>query len=116
VTSVKMMVGGSLADTKRRALDAVTHAKAGQLAEPENYITFQSWKALASVLTDKRYQLLHQLRQTPSKDIAMLARQLKRDYKRVCRDVEALEAAGLIERDKSGLHTKYDTIRAELYL
>jgi predicted transcriptional regulator len=46
---------GAFAETKRRALDAVARAKAGQLAEPENFITFQSWKALASIMTDKRY-------------------------------------------------------------
>ena len=116
MTSVKLMIGDSFAETKRRALDAVARAKAGELVEPEDSISFESWKALASVMTDKRYELLHELRRAPSKDIAALARQLKRDYKRVYLDVEALESAGLIERDKMGLHTKYDTIRAELRL
>jgi predicted transcriptional regulator len=46
--------------------------------------------------------------------VAELARALGRDYKRVHEDIEALAAAGLIERGEAGLRTAYDKIRATI--
>ena len=106
MTSVKLMIGDSFAETKRRVLDAVARAKAGDLVEPVDTISFESWKALASVMTDKRYELLHELRRAPSKDIAALARQLKRDYKRVYLDDRFRRTApiGGIPSGREGAH------------
>jgi predicted transcriptional regulator len=46
--------------------------------------------------------------------IAGLARALGRDYKRVHADVEALSAAGLIDRTQAGLRADYDEIRTRI--
>jgi hypothetical protein len=35
---------------------------------------------------------------------------LGRNYRRVYEDVEALEAAGLLDRDKQGLRAEYDSL------
>ena len=42
MTSIKLMIGDSFAETKRRALDAVARAKAAELVEPEDRISFES--------------------------------------------------------------------------
>jgi predicted transcriptional regulator len=38
---------------------------------------------------------------------------LGRDYRRVHEDVETLVRAGLLDRDDSGLHADYDTVKME---
>jgi predicted transcriptional regulator len=67
-------------------------------------------------MTSKRFELLRHLRRNPAASVAALARSLGRDYKRVHEDVDALESAGLIERDESGLHADYDQIRTIIAL
>ena len=108
-------VGGTLADTKRRVLDAVERAKAGQKVR-EDHIVFASWAALASVMTAKRFELLQHLHRNPETSVAALARNLKRDYKRVHADVATLVHAGLIERDDGALRAQYGEIRAQIAL
>jgi predicted transcriptional regulator len=43
--------------------------------------------------------------------VLALARALGRDYKRVHEDVEALVAAGLLDRSEAGLRADYDAIQ-----
>jgi predicted transcriptional regulator len=106
-------VGGTFADSKRRILDAVARAEHGETLA-EDHITFASWDALASVMTAKRFELVRHLHKHPEASIAALARSLKRDYKRVHEDVEALAAAGLVERSARGLRAEYSEIRAQM--
>lgn len=77
-------------------------AEAGQPVEPTDRLYFDSWEALCSVLTPKRYELLRHLHRAPAESIRALARALGRDVKRVHEDVVALEELGLIERDADG--------------
>lgn len=56
----------------------------------------------------KRFELLRHVHQHPAKTIRALALTLGRDYRRVHKDVEALEAAGLLDRDKEGMRAEYD--------
>lgn len=56
----------------------------------------------------KRFELLRHVHQHPAKTIRALALTLGRDYRRVHKDVEALEAAGLLDRDKEGVRAEYD--------
>ena len=107
--------GGTFADTKRRVLAAVARAKAGGDV-CEDHVTFESWEALASVMTTKRFELLRHLHRQPETSIAALARSLKRDYKRVHEDVETLASAGLIERSSGGLGARYDEIHTRIAL
>jgi predicted transcriptional regulator len=64
-------------------------------------------------VTPKRLQLLRHVHREPARNIRVLAQALGRDYRRVHEDVEALVAAGLLERDADGLRTDYDAFRAE---
>jgi predicted transcriptional regulator len=82
----------------------------------EHHLSFESWEGLAKVLTGKRLELLRHLHRSPTPSIAALARALGRDYKRVYEDVEALAAAGLIERNEAGLTAGYGEIRAHIAL
>lgn len=115
MTKLDIHVGGTFADTKARVLDAVARAKAGETV-CEDHITFASWEALARVMTKKRFELLQHLHGAPEVSVAALARSLRRDYKRVHQDVEALTDAGLIERSDRGLRADYDEIRTQIAL
>jgi predicted transcriptional regulator len=97
----------------RRFIDAWHRAERGEAIE-EHHLSFESWAGLASVLTPRRLELLRHLRRHPAASIAELARVLGRDYKRVHVDVEALAAAGLIDRTPAGLRTDYGEIRATI--
>jgi predicted transcriptional regulator len=115
MSKLQIHVGGTLEDMKRRVADAVERAKRGE-AVREDHVNFESWDALASVMTAKRFELLRHLHRSPEASIASLARSLKRDYKRVHEDVEALSAAGLIERTDQGLRAEYAEIRVQIAL
>ena len=97
----------------RRFVDAWHRAERGEEVD-EHHLSFESWEGLARVLTGKRLELLRQLRRQPVPSIAELARVLGRDYKRVHADVEALAAAGLIDRTPDGLRADYDEIRTTI--
>ena len=112
----KVIVGGSLEDAAARVADAWRRAERGEKVETEDNITFVSWSALASHLTDKRYDLLRHLHRRPVVSIRALARELGRDFKRVHEDVTALEAIGLIQRDGTTLRADYDEIRTSIPL
>jgi predicted transcriptional regulator len=108
----QVIVGGSLEDAAPRVGDAWRRAERGERVEAEDNVTFVSWSALASHMTDKRYELLRRLLHQPAESIRALARDLGRDFKRVHEDVKALEEVGLIEREDGLLRADYDEIRA----
>ena len=110
MTTLQIHVGGSFADTERRVLDAIARHEAGE-AVVENHLTFENWQTFARVMTADRLELLRQVHRTPPRSVLALARAVGRDYKRVHEDVEALVAAGLLERDDGGLHADYDSIQ-----
>lgn len=115
MSKLEVHVGGSFADTKRRVLDAVAAAQLGPV-ESQTHITFESWAALANVMTPKRFEILRRVHQQPAASVAALARDLGRDYKRVHEDVEALVAAGLLDREQGEVRANYDEIRAVIAL
>lgn len=108
-------VGGTFADTKRRVLDAVARVEHGELAG-ETQVSFDTWEALAAVMTSKRFALMRHLHRRPEASVAALARSLGRDHKRVHADVDALAAAGLIDRSATGLRAEFDEIRTRIAL
>ena len=97
----------------RRFVEAWHRAERGEGVD-EHHLSFESWAGLARVLTPKRLELLRHLRRHAAANIADLARALGRDYKRVHADVEALAAAGLIDRTPAGLRADYGEIRARI--
>lgn len=113
MTKLHLHIGGSTEEMGKRFVKAWHRGKRGEAVD-EHHITFESWEGLASVMTTKRLELLRHLHKHPSESIAELARALGRDYKRVHEDVEALTAAGLIDRDEEGLRAEYDEIQATI--
>ena len=114
--SKTIVVGGSLKDAARRFADAWNRAERGEDVPPQDTTTFVSWSALASVMTDKRYELLRHLHDRPTASIRALARDLGRDYKRVHQDVAALASVGLVERDGELWRADYDEILTSITL
>ncbi|RJF89497.1 hypothetical protein D3874_23070 [Oleomonas cavernae] len=112
----QVFVGGSLRDSARRIAEAWHRAERGEASVAQDNVTFLTWSALASVMTEKRYELLRHLHRHPAVSIRALGRDLKRDFKRVYEDVIALEAIGLIERDGDLLRAEYDEIQASILL
>jgi predicted transcriptional regulator len=95
-------VGGTLEESGKTVLDAIDRIERGERVDSVDRVNFASWSALASVMTDRRLELLQQLRHQPAENIRQLAARLGRDYKRVYEDVARLEQAGLIDRDEKG--------------
>ncbi len=112
----QVFVGGTLKEAAMRVAEAWRRAERGEAVEAGDNVTFVSWAALASHMTEKRYELLRRLHRQPAVSIRALARDLGRDFKRVHEDVTALEAIGLIEREDGLLRADYDEIHASIRL
>ena len=104
---VQVHVGETLDDVGARAIGAWHRMERGE-AVNEKHVSFETWETMVRVLSPRRLELLRHVHQHPAKNIRVLAQALHRDYRRVHEDVEALEAAGLLERDKAGLRAEYD--------
>lgn len=81
------------------------------------YRSFESVEALFRVLTPARWTLVETLQALGPSSLRGLARAAGRDVKAVHRDVQALMARGLIERDeKRHLRVPFARIHAEFDL
>jgi len=107
----RIRVGGTLAEAAKRVAIAWNRASRGERVTTTDTVTFVSWSALASVMTERRYELLRHLHHHPARSIRGLARELGRDYKRVHQDVAALSQIGLVEHDGEALRADYGEIR-----
>lgn len=108
--TVQVHVGETLETLGQRFVDGWHRAERGDLT-PENaelHVSFESWETMVRTLSPKRLELLRHVHQHPARNIRALALALGRDYRRVHEDVEALEAAGLLDRDREGVRTEYD--------
>jgi predicted transcriptional regulator len=115
MVETKVIVGGSLDDDAAAFVDAWRRAERGDPVY-ETALAFESWEALAAVLTGERYRLMRHVHAHPEPSISALARALGRHYRRVHADVAALEAAGLVDRSKGEVRTTIDKITAEIRL
>ena len=107
---VRITVGGAMEqDASRRFIDAWHRAERGE-GFSERHLVFESWDALARVLTRKRMELLSYVRRHDTASVRALAKALKRDYRNVHADVQALAAAGLLDTTNYGVHAYYDVI------
>src|SRR5229473_8572020 len=113
--AVKLIVGGSLEDDAAAFLDAWHRTRRGGKVR-ERAIAFESWEALAAVMTGERYRLLRHLHAHPEPSVSALARALGRQYRRVHADVAALEQAGLLDRSAGQVRASVDRITAEIRL
>jgi predicted transcriptional regulator len=99
--------------TGRRFVDAWRRAERGERVK-EEHLSFECLDGLLATLSPKRIELIRLVRRQPHLSIAALARELGRDYKRVHGDVRALEKAGLIEEDDTGLRAPFAGVDAHL--
>lgn len=106
---LEVHVGDALEDTGRRFVDAWHRLENGKRVR-ERHLSFESLESLLSILTPKRWELLKYVHSHSVRSIRALSAQLKRDYRRVHDDVEALATAGLLERDGRAVRADYDGI------
>ena len=115
MTDVKVIVGGNIEEDAAAFVDAWHRAERG-VAVNERVLAFESWEALASVMTGERYRLLRHLHRHAEPSVSALARALARQYRRVYADVAALEGAGLLDRSHGDVRTTVDRISADIRL
>ena len=115
MSRIEVHVGEGFDAVRRRTLDAVARSDAGE-AVSERHLSFATWDAFAAAFSPKRLELLRHLRRHSEPSVAALARALGRDYRRVHDDVEALAAAGLVERDGGRLAAPFDEAKVALAL
>jgi predicted transcriptional regulator len=115
MVETKVIIGGSLEEDAAAFLDAWRRVEAGETVS-ETALAFESWEALASVMTGERYRLMRHVHAHPEPSVSALARALGRQYRRVHADVAALEAVGLLDRSAGQVRAAVDKITAEIRL
>src|SRR6202167_5883725 len=114
MNDVKITVGGPMdKDASRRFVDAWHRAERGETFH-ERHLAFESWDALAHVLTGKRMALLRYVRWHKVASVRALAKALGRDYSNVHADVQALASAGLLDTANGGVQADYDVIETKI--
>jgi predicted transcriptional regulator len=114
MSDVKITVGGAIEnEASRRFADAWRRGARGEKFH-ERHLAFESWDALARVLTGKRMELLRYVRRHQVGSVRALAKALERDYSNVHADVQALTAAGLLDATGGGVRADYDAIETTI--
>ncbi|MET0545929.1 MAG: hypothetical protein ABWZ40_06435 [Caulobacterales bacterium] len=114
MSDVKITVGGAMEEeATQRFIDAWRRGQNGETFR-ERHLAFESWDALARVLTGKRMELLHYVRRHKVASVRALATALGRDYSNVHADVQALTAAGLLDAANGGIQADYDAIETKI--
>jgi predicted transcriptional regulator len=114
MSNVKITVGGAMEkDASRRFIEAWHRAESGETSH-ERHLAFESWDALARVLTGKRMELLRYVRRHNVTSVRALAKALGRDYSNVHADVQALTAAGLLDASDGRVRADYDAIETKI--
>lgn len=114
MSDVKITVGGAMEEeASRRFVNAWHRAERGETFH-ERRLVFESWDALARVMTGKRMGLLHYVHRHKVSSVRALAKALGRDYSNVHADVQALTAAGLLDTADGGVQADYDVIETKI--
>jgi predicted transcriptional regulator len=114
MSDLKVTVGGPFEEqASQRFIDAWHRAERGETFL-ERHLAFESWEALARVLTGKRMELLRYVRRHNVTSIRALAKALDRDYSNVHADVKALAGAGLLDATSRGVRADYDAIETRI--
>jgi predicted transcriptional regulator len=114
MSDVKITIGGAMEDeASRRFVDAWCRAERGETFH-ERHLAFESWEALARILSGKRMELLRYVRRHKVTSIRALAKALSRDYSNVHADVQALASAGLLDSANGALRADYDAIETRI--
>ena len=114
MSDVKIAVGGAIEEeASQQFVNAWHRAERGETFH-ERHLAFESWDALARVMTGKRMELLHYVRRHRVSSVRALAKALGRDYSNVHADVQALTAAGLLDTSDGGVQADYDVIETKI--
>src|SRR5438445_1103564 len=114
MSDVKITVGGAMEEeASRRFVKAWHRAERGETFR-ERHLAFESWDALARVMTGKRMELLHYVRRHKVASVRALAKAVGRDYSNVHADVQALTAAGLLDATDGHVRADYDAIETRI--
>ncbi|HWG69761.1 MAG TPA: hypothetical protein VN692_10135 [Steroidobacteraceae bacterium] len=106
MTTVTLSVA-SRGDVTRRARAAFKGQRQGA------HISFASVELLWQTLTRKRWELLRAMTGQGAMSIREAARRVGRDVKAVHGDVQALIAAGVIDRTDDGIVFPYDAVHVD---
>jgi predicted transcriptional regulator len=110
---VNVTVGGAIEDEAAGRFVAAWHRVERGESFRERRLAFESWSALARVLTAKRMELLRYVRRHRVTSVRALAKALRRDYSNVHADVAALSGEGLLDT-RDGLSADYDAIETKI--
>ena len=114
MSDLKVTVGGAFeGEASRQFIDAWHRAERGESFQ-ERRLAFDSWDALARVLTGKHMELLGYARRHNVTSICALAKALKRDYSSVHADMQALAGVGLLDATSGGVRADYDAIETKI--
>jgi predicted transcriptional regulator len=111
VTDIKLVVGQSARADGDAFVDAWSRAERGDFFE-DHALTFQSWDALAAVMSAERLSLLRHVHAHPEISIEALAGSLGRQNRAIEQDVSALARAGLLKVHGGLVDKTVDRIQA----
>jgi predicted transcriptional regulator len=114
MNKLQIHVGGSFSDDAARILAAAARAETDRPVEAESHVSFEDWETFFRVLSPTRIALLRYIHAHDVPSVRSLSQAVGRDYRRVHGDVDALLAAGLIERRGTALMTEWDGTGADI--
>ncbi|MGB9253223.1 MAG: hypothetical protein WCC25_00160 [Candidatus Korobacteraceae bacterium] len=114
MSNVKITVGGAMEKQASRRFIEAWHRAERRERFHERHLAFESWDALARVLTKRRMELLRYVRRNKVASVRALAKALGRDYSNVHADVQMLAAAGLLDVANGALRADYDEIETRI--
>ena len=108
-------------DTFKKAKEAMKRLSRGEKVKTHRALYFENLDAMRRVLTEKRLELLHVIKEKKPSSIYRLSKLLDRDINNVIDDLKYLEEVGLVELKRSGKGRKetipavnYDKIHLEI--
>ena len=97
--------------------ETLTQLEANQPVQPYAGIGFESLPQFIEIFTPKRWELIAALKQTGPSSIYALAKNLRRHYRNVHKDVTALTEWMVLEKDEQGrVFVPWDEIDVRLPL
>src|SRR4030067_1040379 len=100
IVEIKLWIK-SLEDVLGNARDVMKRLELGEKVKKESGIYFENLDAFRRILTEKRLEMLHVIKEKHPSSVYQLAKILNRDIKNVNMDLEYLREVGLVEIKRS---------------
>lgn len=108
-------------EVMKEFVQELAKARRGEKITPRHELSFQNIDTLRKVLTEKRLELLHAIKQHDPDSIYELAKIVKRDLKSVNTDIDVLADLGLVlleigeeQRKKTKPRVEFDKLNVEI--